>query len=682
MGKDADSGQTAGRQAFDTDGFLKGLDAIFDAHQGATKAEPYLLQAASQAREAGDDGGLLTVLNEIMGFYRSHGQHDKNQRIVQEALDLATHMGLEGSEAWTTTLINAATSLRAGHQYDRAENLYRQALDSSAQTLGPRDRRLAALHNNLSMLYSDTGRPEQAQTELEEALAILAASSTNAQEDLDLASTHSNLALVLLDLARQTDDSGQQDDDLRQAQDHVAKALAIYRAGHLEHSAHFASALAGDAQVAFSCGDFAHAVGSYRQSLAVIEECYGKDTDYWRITKQNLDQAVAAAAQAGQALPEGNPATTPPPSEADAIAAGSHSNPSTAAATASNPSQRHPDRPDISGLRLAKAYWEEYGKPLIASKYPEYQGRIAAGLVGHGSECYGFDDRYSQDHDFGPGFCLWLTDEDYQAIGPQLQADYEALPQEFMGFGPRESTTRAQGAGRRVGVFSIGDFFEGLTGYRQAPPEDRPYEWLLMDEPTLAAASNGQIFADPLGAFSKRRQGFKLIPEDVRLSLISKRLGMAAQAGQYNLPRMWKRGDGAAAWLSIQEFTKAVSSLVFLINQPISVGYMPYYKWLFAALRRISERMAAVLPDVCERLETILRLSSAACFGGVSFGEGGKGAQPAQEQISQLVEGICADIVRELMREGLTPSNEVFLEWQRPYIEEHIGSPDPSLHSL
>ena len=71
------------------------------------------------------------------------------------------------------------------------------------------------------------------------------------------------------------------------------------------------------------------------------------------------------------------------------------------------------------------------GKPMIAAKYPQYAGRIAAGLVGHGSECYGFDDAYSQDHDFGPRFCLWLTDEDYAAIGEQLEVDYEALPRKF-----------------------------------------------------------------------------------------------------------------------------------------------------------------------------------------------------------------------------------------------------------
>ena len=79
----------------------------------------------------------------------------------------------------------------------------------------------------------------------------------------------------------------------------------------------------------------------------------------------------------------------------------------------------------MPGVRTeaGRAFWTQMGKPMIAAKYPQYAGRIAAGLVGHGSECYGFVDAYSQDHDFGPRFCLWLTDEDYAAIGEQLEVD-------------------------------------------------------------------------------------------------------------------------------------------------------------------------------------------------------------------------------------------------------------------
>ena len=133
-------------------------------------------------------------------------------------------------------------------------------------------------------------------------------------------------------------------------------------------------------------------------------------------------------------------------------------------------------------------------------------------------------------------------------------------------------TPRAQGANRRDGVFRIGDFFESITGYHTAPAQTAPHEWLMLQESTLAAATNGEVFADPTGLFSKTRQGFKNMPDDVRLALISKRLGMIAQAGQYNLPRSLKRGDGAAAWLSIHEFVQATASLVFLVNVPMVVA--------------------------------------------------------------------------------------------------------------
>lgn len=767
---------------FDTQQFLNGLDAIFDRHAAATEAGPYLEQAMVDAENAGDDAGLLTVLNETMGFYRSQGRHKENQWIVQRALELAARMGLTTgtSEAWATTLINCATAMRAAQQYDQAEDLYHQAQSVCRHSLAPTDRRLAALHNNLSMLYSETNRPDKAELELREALRIIEASSVNPDADIDVASSHTNLALTLLT-----------EHKLEGAHWHAAKALEIYRTGHLEHSAHYASALAGFAQVCFAERRHADAVTGYRHALAVIEECYGKDTDYWRITADNLRQAEEEAAKAGVTVDNAGvagDAGTPPQSgsrlsnspaqgktgagveaqvgsassavDADTPGALAQALPETGANAAFSPSTVSVSTGSagaaeavsacpVSGLKLARAFWTQMGKPMIAAKYPQYAGCIAAGLVGHGSECYGFDDAYSQDHDFGPRFCLWLTDEDYAAIGEQLEADYEALPRKFSvdaqgrvtfeaharsdasgtfpsaGAGstvipdatnaptpgtatddtataesgaassdvaeamttPIDAplspvTPRAQGANRRDGVFRIGDFFESITGYRTAPAQTAPHEWLMLQESTLAAATNGEVFADPTGQFSKTRQGFKDMPDDVRLALISKRLGMIAQAGQYNLPRSLKRGDGAAAWLSIHEFVQATASLVFLVNVPMVVGYMPYYKWQFAALRKLSGSMFALLPNVGEQLETVMRLSSAACYGGAGFGEGGKGAAPAIEKINDVVEQIAADIVKELKREHLTTSGETFLEWQRPYVEDHIASDDPVLKSL
>ncbi|KFI97984.1 DUF4037 domain-containing protein [Bifidobacterium stellenboschense] len=776
---DSDASTTAGDTSdaaddaaptFDVNGFLTGLDAIFAAHDAAEKAGPYLEQAAVDAENAGDEAGLLTVLNETMGFYRSQGRHEENQWIVQRAIELALHMGLEGTEAWATTLINCATAMRAAKHYDQSEDLYRQALACAERNYEPTDRRLAALHNNLSMLYSETDRIDKAEAELREALRIIESSSVNPDADIDVASSHTNLALVLL-----------QEGKLEGADWHAAKALEIYADGHLEHSAHYASALAGLAQVRYAEHRYADAVAYYRRALAVIEECYGTDTDYYRITEANLREAEAEVGAGDASLPpasgrwreapeggqqtgirtadadhpqsaprtapasgSGNTTSSPlPPASGSRDAASSPLPPASGSGDVTDASLppaggRWREAPEsghaapISGLKLAKAYWEEIGRPMVRAKYPEYADRIAAGLVGHGSECYGFDDAYSHDHDFGPRFCLWLTDDDYAAIGARLQADYDALPRDFRGYvcpsatadeptdtasattastyidTPTPSDTgatnttntsatpanpsnptalspltpRAQGAFRRDGVFRIGDFFESITGYRKAPAADAPHEWLMLDEATLAAATNGQVFADPLGAFSETRQGFKDMPEDVRLALVSKRLGMIAQAGQYNLPRSLKRGDGAAAWLAIAEFVDAAASLVFLVNKPMVAGYLPYYKWRFAALRKLSGGMFARLGDVCGKLESVMRLASAACYGGAGFGEGGKGSAPAAETIERLVEEVAASIVKELKRDGFTRSDETFLEWQRPYVEEHIASDAACLHSL
>ena len=64
---------------------LRGLDAIFDAHKAPEQAEPYLQKARTEAEHSHNDAGLLTVLNETMGFYRSQGRHTDNLPIIRES---------------------------------------------------------------------------------------------------------------------------------------------------------------------------------------------------------------------------------------------------------------------------------------------------------------------------------------------------------------------------------------------------------------------------------------------------------------------------------------------------------------------------------------------------------------------------------------------------------------------
>ena len=648
--------------------FYSELDEMFANHAGADAIESYLLQKLAETQEANAQALQLSVLNELMGFYRSRGEHAKNQPIINRALNLADSMRIAGTEAGTTTLINAATSLRAAGDYDRAEKIYTQALNESAATLGAKNRKLAALHNNLSMLYSETGRTSEAIEELNQALEILQNTSTDPDRDIDIAATHTNIALAMLqECAKPSESTNSKSDSLNAAFKHASTSVRMYIAGNNENQPHYASALAGFAQVQCARGEYAQAAESYSKALDLIAECYGKDSESYAITAENLRQTRKLAEKVTEESIEIHES-----------------------AKRELPTPQSPTPHITTGMQLAQSYWQTYGKPLLDQpKFTRYKNRIAAGLVGHGSECYGFDDEISRDHDFGPGFCLWLTDEDYAEIGADLQDAYDALPRKYAGFESRNETPRAKSceSSKRVGVFRISEFFENLTGFPTAPAANEPHLWLSLSESTLAAATNGKIFADPLGEFSKARQSFKLMPDDVRISLISRRLGMISQAGQYNFPRMIARKDASAAWLSINEFVRATASLVFLLNNPVTAGYLPYYKWQFAALRKLSNRMASRLPEACGKLESLMRLSSAACFGGDGsggdgFGEGGKGAGIAQKQVTQIIDSICEDIVRELQYEGLSDCGETFLEWQRPYVEAHINSRASCLRSL
>ena len=196
----------------------------------------------------------------------------------------------------------------------------------------------------------------------------------------------------------------------------------------------------------------------------------------------------------------------------------------------------------MKGLEEARACYERYGRPMLREQFPDYEGRIAVGLVGRGSECLGFDDELSRDHDFAPGFCLWLTEEDEERIGLPLRRAYRALPLE-------KAAQRSAMAEESRGVHSIGSFYRRYTGSPGAP-EDL-MQWLSLPSHALAEATNGEVWRDDQGLFSSVRGTLLTgMPEDVRLKKLAARVITMAQAGQYNYPRCVRHGELGAAMLA------------------------------------------------------------------------------------------------------------------------------------
>jgi len=232
----------------------------------------------------------------------------------------------------------------------------------------------------------------------------------------------------------------------------------------------------------------------------------------------------------------------------------------------------------MQGLELSERFYREHGVPMLHACFPEIEGLIAVGLVGSGSECFGYDDETSRDHDFEPGFCLFLPDEDLidRKTAFALERAYAKLPREFMGF---SRTPLSPVGGNRHGVIRMEDFFRDKTGTPDGFLSVR--DWFSIDEQALAEVTNGRVFRDDLGAFTDIRRSLSYFPEDIRLKKLAGHLLMMGQAGQYNYPRCITRGERAAAQLAIVEFVKHALAVVFLLNR----RYLLYYKWTFRALR-------------------------------------------------------------------------------------------------
>jgi len=291
----------------------------------------------------------------------------------------------------------------------------------------------------------------------------------------------------------------------------------------------------------------------------------------------------------------------------------------------------------MKGLGLSKKYYEEYGRRMIMETVPDLADRAAAGLAGDGSQCYGFDDEISRDHDFAPGFCIWLTDDDFRQYGQILQEAYDRLPSEFMGLCRRPSD-----ASGRLGVRRISSFYSEYTGCAAGPASNE--QWLMCPETALAACTNGEVFYDPSGEFSRIRSRIaEFYPEDVLRKKIAARAAVMAQAGQYNLPRCLKRGDQVAASLACARFTEAALSMIHLLNR----RYMPFYKWAFRSAQSLTKlsHLPAHIEELCRTLNP------------------------------DTAEKICAEIASELRLQGFSASQSAFLQDHLPDIMSGIEDP-------
>ena len=236
----------------------------------------------------------------------------------------------------------------------------------------------------------------------------------------------------------------------------------------------------------------------------------------------------------------------------------------------------------MNGLELSRGYFETYGRPMLENDFADLLPYLAVGCVGSGSERFGFDDEISRDHDFEPGFCIFLPGEDVvdRRSAFLLERAYAKLPKEFEGV---QRQPLSPVGGNRFGVLRTAEFYAAATG---SPTGELSINaWLTVPDTALAEAVNGEVFFDNYGEFSAIRQRLSEMPEDVRLKRLAGNLLLMAQSGQYNFLRCLQHGEPEAAQLACGEFVTAAMKAFFLLQK----RYLPYYKWSFRALRQTED---------------------------------------------------------------------------------------------
>jgi hypothetical protein len=302
----------------------------------------------------------------------------------------------------------------------------------------------------------------------------------------------------------------------------------------------------------------------------------------------------------------------------------------------------------MNGMAAGRELFQRLGRPMLERRFPGCVERVAAGLVGEGSECFGYDDNLSRDHDWEPGFCLWLNDADYAVHGAAMHSAYEneVIASKMKSAPGDESPSRR-------GVFATGAFYSRFLN-RDTPPQSNA-DWLKLPEEYLAVCSNGEVFVDSLGEFSTfRKRLLEFYPRDVWLKKIAARCLSLAQDGQYNYPRCRQRGETVAANHALARFIHAACSLVHLMHH----RYKPFYKWMHRSLLELP----APGPEVGDHLASLA------------------GAGSDEEEIQfrkqrDRIETVAEILALAMRKQGICDSSSTFLLKHAVVVQDRITDP-------
>ena len=604
----------------DIENVIRGLDQLF-VERKSDQVEDYLSKHLEEALKEGDIGAAITIINELIGFYRDSSQYDKAEAYCEKLLPFMERAGLKDTIHYGTSCLNIANAYRAAGKWELSLQYYEQVQSIYQKVLDAKDFRWASYRNNLSLLYQEMGRFEDACQALSDALRIV---KEYPEAKVELAVTYTNLAVSYTKAGK-----------LQEAEEAIQQGLVIFRDG-LTEDYHYSAALSALGDILVAEKEYEKAVEAFQQAMALLRSHVGLTHAYFRL--------VCNVQMCYEQL--GKPYA-------------------------------------MKGLELAQDYYEKYAKKsmnqyITHGRLGTSEGKqgdkeltgsseqdisVAVGKVGEGSECFGMDDIFSMDHDFGPGFDLFVTREQYEKDGAKLEEFYANLPDTFRGL---QRPVEIPGKPRN-GVIVIEDFLGRVLNLSEEEMayvmehENLPDSvYLRVEDWQLATVTNGRLFEGTDTVFGRIYTNLKKgYPQEIKRRKLAQALGLICQSGQYNYERMMKRGELESAVWMLHEMEEQTIQLLYLVNDV----YMPHRKWQLIMARQLKEGQD-ILQEVQAMMAEQPSLDSYRQRETVDW----IGSTNTNDPIVERIHRIAESVMQLLKRMGYTTSDAVYLEDQIPYV--------------
>ena len=502
----------------------------------------------------------IKALNELGGTLKYVGYYDEAEDNLLKSLEIIKKKYGDNNLPYATSLLNLTEVYRFAQKFNLLEENYKKIVKIYQDNSADNSFSYAGLCNNFGLYYQNVGNMKAAYDLHLKSLDIL--KNYDSEEYLlEYAVTLSNLFNPCYQLGMK-----------EKAIEYLYKAIEIFEKNVGKEHPLYSASLNNMAIYYYNERQLEKAIEFFEKAAEISKKTMGLDSDNYKNILSNIEFIK-------EELGKISDTSSSQKSKIDNNKVGEN--------------LIKEDLKNIKGLELSKRYFYDLVLPEFKKNLNDILPLCAFGLVGEGSECYGYDDKISQDHDFGPSVCIWLRKDDYLKHKDKINEVLKKLPKTYLGF--QELKESEWGSDRR-GLLNIEDFYFKFLGSSKAP--ETIADWQKIPETALATVTNGEVFLDNLGEFTKvRKDLLNYYPEPMRQNKIATRLMNISQHGQYNYTRCLKRNDLVAANQCLYLFVDEVIHLVFLLNR----RYKIFYKWSNRALldlKILGEEIHKLLEDM------------------------------------------------------------------------------------